>query len=272
MTSAAEMPAPAAPVVALEGTWVHLGGRAVVRDVDLRADPGGWTTVIGPNGAGKTTVLRAAAGLVPVSAGSVTVAGRPVESYGVRERARLLAVMPQHPTIPPRMRVVDYVLLGRTAHLGHGLRPTGEDVAAVARIMAAVGLDGFGSRRVDQLSGGERQRAVVARAMAQEAGILLLDEPTTSLDIGHQQEVLETVDELRRAHGLTVVATMHDLGLAAQYSERLTLLVGGEVRCAGTPGEVLTEARLSEAYSAELDVVQDAGEIIVIPRRRRRHG
>ncbi len=263
---------PAPPEVLLRAVSVELGGRAVVRDVDLAAPAGSWTTVIGPNGAGKTTVIRAAAGLVPVSAGSVTVAGRPVSSYAVRERARLVAVMPQNPIIPPRMRVVDYILLGRTSHLGHGLRPTLEDVEVVAATMAAVGLDGYGGRRVDQLSGGERQRVVVARAMAQQAPVLLLDEPTTSLDIGHQQEVLETVDELRREHRLTVVATMHDLGLAAQYSEQLTLLVDGQVRAAGVPAEVLTEHRLEEAYHAELDVVDDAGEIIVIPRRRRPHG
>ena len=251
------------------GIRVTLGRREVLAGVDLVAPPGQWTTVIGPNGAGKTTLFRVIAGLQPADTGTVRVFDEDAADLGVRERARRMALMPQNPTIPPAIRVVDYVLLGRTPHLGTGLKAGPGDVDVVHRTLEAVGLTSFADRRVDQLSGGERQRVVIARALAQEAPVLLLDEPTTALDVGHQQDVLETVDRVRSEFGVTVVATMHDLGLAAQYSDTLTLLVDGEVVSHGAPVDVLDPTALSVAYGADLDVTIDDGQVLVVPRRRR---
>lgn len=255
------------PGVKVRGLCVDLGGTRIVDDVDFDAAGGGWTTVIGPNGAGKTTLLRAIAGLIPSESGSVQLAGEDLSAMSVRQRARMVAVMPQTPVIPPRMHVVDYILLGRTPHLGHGMHATREDLDVVRATMADIGLDSFAGRRLDQLSGGERQSVIIARAIAQQAKLLLLDEPTTSLDIGRQQEVLELVDRLRAQQGLTVVATIHDLGLAAQYSDHLHLLVDGRVVATGTPEEVLVPELLSEVYRADLEVIHRNGEIVVIPRR-----
>lgn len=254
----------------VRGLCASLGGVGVLHDVDLTATSGSWSTVIGPNGAGKTTALRVVAGLVQPTAGRIEVQGQPGADLSVRQRARLVAVMPQHPLIPPGVRVIDYVLLGRTAHLDAGLRTDSTDLEVAEAAMASVDLTDFAGRRVDQLSGGERQRVVIARVLAQQASVLLLDEPTTSLDIGHQQEVLETIDHIRRTTGVTVVATMHDLGLAAQYSERIALLVEGRVSADGTPAEVLDSQVLSDAFGADLEVTDDGGDIIVVPRRKRR--
>lgn len=256
--------------VRIEDLRVRFGDASVLGGVSMEAPVGAWTAIIGPNGAGKTTLLRVLAGLQSADSGRVTVLGDDAADLSVRGRARRLAMMPQTPLIPPRMRVVDYVLLGRTPHLAAGLRPAAQDVEIVGQTLAAVGLEPFADRRVDQVSGGERQRVVIARALAQETPVLLLDEPTTALDVGHQQEVLETVDRIRRETGVTVVATMHDLGLAAQYADHMVLLLDGQVAAAGDPIDVLDAERLSAAYGADLDVTIDDGEIIVVPRRRRR--
>ncbi|MEO6121052.1 MAG: ABC transporter ATP-binding protein, partial [Acidimicrobiales bacterium] len=182
------MTAPGA-AVDCRGVTVRLGERAVVDGVSLQVDAGDWVTVVGPNGAGKTTLLRAVAGVARFE-GAITIAGQPVESLSARARARLLAVMPQDPLIPPALRVVDYALLGRTAHI----RPFGvespADLAVVHDVLDHLELGPLAGRAMGTLSGGERQRAVLARALAQEAPLLLLDEPTTALDIGRQQEVL----------------------------------------------------------------------------------
>ncbi|MEM7287186.1 MAG: ABC transporter ATP-binding protein [Actinomycetota bacterium] len=251
------------------GVEVRLGTHQALRGVDVSVPTGSWTSIIGPNGAGKTTLLRVIAGLQRQEAGHVRILDEDAAGIGVRGRAQRMALMPQTPNIPPRMRVIDYVLLGRTPHLGAGLKTGPRDLEVVERTLAAVDLESFAGRRVDQLSGGERQRVVIARALAQEAPILLLDEPTTALDVGHQQDVLETVDRVRSELGVTVLATMHDLGLAAQYSDTMTLLVDGAVVSRGAPRAVLDPKTLSAAYGADLDVTDDDGQLIVVPRRRR---
>src|SRR5262249_11116945 len=154
-----------------------------------------------------------------------------------RQRARLLATVPQQPTVPPGMSVLDYVLLGRTPYIRPLGRESTSDIGVVERVLGRLDLDGFAARPLETLSGGERQRAFLARALAQGASILLLDEPTSALDIGHQQAVLNLVDELRAEAGLTVLATMHDLSLAGEYADRLVLLAGGRVVATGTPSQ-----------------------------------
>ena len=250
----------------LHGVTVHLGGRAVVDGVDLEIGEREWVGLIGPNGAGKTTLLRAVAGLVPFS-GRIDLGGRPASELRRSEISRLLAVVPQEPSTPPWMTVGEYVLMGRTPHLGPLAREGRSDRVAAERALARLDLRGFGDRRLGTLSGGEKQRAVVARALAQEARIVLLDEPTAALDIGHQQQALELLDTLRGESELTLVAAMHDLTLAAQYAERMVLLDAGRIVADGPPEAVLTQEAVATHYGASVDVVSVGGRTAVIPRR-----
>ena len=247
---------------------VELGGRAVVDAVDVAVADGEWLALIGPNGAGKTTLLRAIARLVAF-AGEIAVGGRPVGELSRAELSRMLALVPQEPSIPPWMTVAEYVLLGRTPHLGPLAKEGARDRDAAARALARLDLLPFAERRLGTLSGGEKQRVVVARALAQEARIVLLDEPTAALDIGHQQQALELLDGLRAESGLTLVAAMHDLTLAAQYADRMVLLDAGRVVADGAPVDVLTEAAIAQHYGAAIDVVPVGDRLAIVPRRAR---
>jgi iron complex transport system ATP-binding protein len=250
----------------LRGVTVELGGRAVVDRVDATVADGEWVALIGPNGAGKTTLLRALARLVPF-AGEIELDGRPLVELGRGELARLVAVVPQEPSTPPWMTVAEYVLLGRTPHLGPLAKEGARDRDAAARALARLDLLPFVGRRLGTLSGGEKQRVVVARALAQEAAIVLLDEPTAALDIGHQQQALDLLDGLRAESGLTLVSAMHDLTLAAQYADRMVMLDAGRVVAEGTPTDVLTAAVIARHYGAAIDVVPVGDRIAVVPRR-----
>ena len=246
---------------------VRLGGRPVVDRVGLEVAEGEWLALIGPNGAGKTTLLRAVAGLVPF-AGSVELFGTPAQALGRGALARLVALVPQEPSTPPWMTVAEYVLMGRTPHLGVLAREGRGDREAAARALARLDLLGYEERRLGTLSGGEKQRVVVARALAQEARVVLLDEPTAALDIGHQQQALELLDSLRAESGLTLLAAMHDLTLAAQYADRMVLLDQGRVVLDGVPVEVLSEGAIARHYGATIDVVPVGDRLAVVPRRR----
>jgi iron complex transport system ATP-binding protein len=256
--------------IELRGVTVRLGGRPVVDGVDADVAHGEWVAVIGPNGAGKTTMLRAIARLVSF-AGEIVLGGRPLSELTRTELARLVAVVPQDPSTPPWMTVAEFVLLGRIPHLGPLAKEGMRDREAAARALARLDLLEFTERPLGTLSGGEKQRVVVARALAQEAPIVLLDEPTAALDIGHQQQALELLDGLRAESGLTLVAAMHDLTLAAQYADRMLLLDTGRVVADGAPVDVLTEAAIATHYGAEIDVVRVGDRLGVIPRRTGRH-
>jgi iron complex transport system ATP-binding protein len=255
-------------VIDVRDVTVELGGRAVVDAVDVAVADGEWLALIGPNGAGKTTLLRAIARLVPF-AGEIVLDGRAVGELSRPELARLIAVVPQEPSTPPWMTAAEYVLLGRTPHLGPLAKEGARDRNAAARALARLDLLPFADRRLGTLSGGEKQRVVVARALAQEARIVLLDEPTAALDIGHQQQALELLDGLRAESGLTLVAAMHDLTLAAQYADRMVLLDAGRVVADGAPVDVLTEAAIAQHYGAAIDVVPVGDRLAVVPRRTR---
>ena len=252
--------------IALDGVTVTLGGRAVVRSVTAQVEPGEWVALIGPNGAGKTSLLRAVAGLLPCE-GTVRLDGVPLAELGRRERAQRLALVPQEPRTPPWLTVAEYVLMGRTPYLRPLAREGEGDREAAARALARLELEELAERTLGTLSGGERQRVVVARALAQEAAIVLLDEPTASLDIGHQQQALDLLDTLRATEGLTLVAAMHDLTLAAQYADRVLLLDAGRVVADGAPAEVLTEEALAEHYGARVRVVTLDDGLAVLPAR-----
>jgi iron complex transport system ATP-binding protein len=253
----------------VEDIRVSLDGAEVVKGVGLELDEGEWLGLIGPNGAGKTTVLRAVAGLVPY-AGSIRIAGDEASGLRRRELARRVAVVPQIPVIPPDTSVLEYVVLGRTPHLGYSGSPGVRDVTAARSALARLDAAHLVDRRLGSLSGGERQRAVLARAVAQDARLLLLDEPTSALDVGAQQQVLELVASLRVDRGLTVLSAMHDLTHAGQYADRLVLMDGGREVAEGTPKEVLTEQLVARHYGAEVRVIVDAETgIAVVPLRPR---
>jgi iron complex transport system ATP-binding protein len=252
--------------VEIRDVGVNLDGNEIVRGVSLSVASGEWVTVIGPNGAGKSTLLRAIAGLVRFR-GGIELFGQASEALSRRQRARLVAMVPQDPVVPPGMVVLDYVLLGRTPYIPPLGRESAADLVAVDEALTRLDLTRFAGRRLESLSGGERQRVFLARALAQGAALLLLDEPTTALDIGHQQEVVELVDRLRRDSPLTVLATMHDLSIAGEFADRMVLLANGRVIAAGPPREVLTERLLAEHYRARVRVIEGDHGPLVVPVR-----
>jgi iron complex transport system ATP-binding protein len=246
---------------------VRYGRRTVVAGFTDTVRSGEWLGLIGPNGAGKSSLLRAIVGVV-ASTGDVLVDGSPLSARSRSRRAALVAYVPQAPEMPDDMHVFEYVLLGRAPYIGYFGTESRQDRRMVDNVLQRLELDDLAARRLDAISGGERQRVAIARALATEAPILLLDEPTSSLDIGHQQQALELVARLRRDHGLTVISAMHDLTLAGLYSDRLTLLFEGNVVATGTAEQVLHAETLAEFYGVRVTVHREPdGTIVVIPRR-----
>ncbi len=246
---------------------VRYGKRTVVHEFSATVKPGDWLCLIGPNGAGKSSILRAITGLASHS-GDVSVDGSPLKLRSPRRRAELVAYVPQSPSLPAEMSAFDYVLLGRNPYISYFGTETAHDRSMVANVLGRLDMLDFADRGLGSLSGGEQQRLVIARALAQEAPILLLDEPTSSLDIGHQQQALELVDRLRHEHGLTVISAMHDLTLAGLYADRLALLHEGHMVMSGTAAQVLRAETLAEFYGVSVSVHHEPdGTVVVVPRR-----
>ncbi len=257
----------------LEGLSVTYGRRSAsarpaLAPFDGEVASGEWVGVIGPNGAGKSSLLRAVAGLVR-HGGSASVDRRRLDELSHRERSQLVAYVPQSPIVPDDMPVGEYVLLGRTPYVSYFGSISAADRRITEDVIERLRLGEFAGRLLGELSGGERQRVVLARALAQQAPILLLDEPTSALDIGHQQQALELVTELRETMEITVVSALHDLTLAGTYTDRLVMLHDGEVVASGPAQEVLTADRLGEVYHVcvRVAVDPDDGTVIVVPRR-----
>ena len=250
-------------------TVSYNGIDAVVGFNDL-LHSGEWLCLIGPNGAGKSSVLRAAAGLVPYT-GSVAINQTEIPAASARWRAQHIAYVPQAPVIPTDMSVYEYVLLGRNPYINYFASETSHDRDVIDRVLDRLDLVQFAARKLGTLSGGEVQRLVIARALAQEAPVLLLDEPTSALDIGHQQQALELVDSLRREQGLTIISAMHDLTLAGLYADRLVLMHEGHRVAEGTAKQVLRSETLAEFYGVSARVHHEAdGTVVVIPQRSSR--
>lgn len=251
----------------LRDVSVSYNATRAVEGLSLQAPAGTWLCLVGPNGAGKTTVLRSIAGLVAFE-GVISLDDAEVAGLGRRRLARAIAFVPQRPMIPDGTSVSEYVMLGRTPHISYLGSEGSHDRQVVRRVMERLELTGFASRMLSSLSGGEIQRAVLARALAQEASVLLLDEPTSALDVGRAQEVLELVDELRKEDGLTVVSAMHDLTLAGHFPERLVMFDRGRAVAVGSAAEVLTEETIHRFYRATVRVLEEpGGGIAVIPTR-----
>ncbi len=230
---------------------VSIGNTSILSGVDVMIPEGQWLGVIGPNGAGKSTLLRVLAGRQAHS-GNVRINGN--SGLGRKRRSHLIAYLEQSPLVPAGMFVADYVMLGRTPHLSRFGSERDVDHEVVIDVLGRLDLRDLAGRRLDTLSGGERQRVLIGRALAQEAPIVLLDEPTTSLDLGHQQEVLELLDELRSTKNLTLVSSMHDLTLAGQYPDVLMLIDRGRVVAHGPAEEVLTPELIVGHYRARVEV------------------
>jgi iron complex transport system ATP-binding protein len=257
------------PLIVTVGLRVSFGTRVALDDVSVSVPAGEWMAVIGPNGAGKTTMLRAIAGLTG-SDGVILLDGQPARRLGHRRLARLIAYVPQHPVLPPEMTGLDYVMLGRTPHLGYFAVETEADRRICLDLLDRMALTDMAGRRLATMSGGEAQRLVLARALAQQAPILLLDEPTSALDLGRRIDALELVDELRRERSLTVLSAIHDLTLAGQFADRLVLLSDGRVAADGKPAAVLRDDLLSETFGAGVGVLRTgSGELAVISHRQR---
>jgi iron complex transport system ATP-binding protein len=246
---------------------VSFGDTRVLEGVSTEVEPGDWLALIGPNGAGKSTLLRAIGGALG-HGGSILIGDDSPADLGPRELARRVAFVPQRPTVPVGLTVTDYVLLGRTPYVSWFGFESATDMQVVGQLLDQLDLAHLAERDLHALSGGEFQRAVLARALAQQAPIMLLDEPTSALDIGHGQQVLELIDELRHEHDLTIVMAMHDLTTVAQYADRLLLLAEGRSVASGRPADVLTTERVAEHYGATVRVLPlEDGAVAVVPLR-----
>ncbi|ADU51413.1 ABC transporter related protein [Thermaerobacter marianensis DSM 12885] len=243
---------------ALEVRGVRVGYAAdpVLDGVTLEVHRGEWLAVAGPNGSGKTTLLRALTGFLEPWGGAVYLEGTALSAWRPSQRARRMAVAGVEPGPVTGLTVAEYVALGRTPHLqGMWSWEGPRDREVVARALAWVGLDPLADRPLETLSAGQRQKAVLARALAQEPVVLLLDEPTSHLDLRHQVEIMDLLDGLRRGLGLTLVAVLHDLNLAALYCQRLVLLQDGRVAAAGEPAQVIRADVLRRVYGCPVLVV-----------------
>lgn len=246
---------------------VKYGDRSILKGIDLDVPAGCILGIIGPNGAGKTTLIRALSGVLPLEAGSVQVQGRRLDTLAPAERARLVAVVPQARNLPPAFTGWELVLLGRTPHLNWLGQTSPKDEERVRQALERACALELADRRIGELSGGEQQRLLLARALAQEAPLLLLDEPTTHLDLQYQIGLLDRVRELAQKDGLTVVVALHDLNLVSRYTDRVALLVSGELRAAGTPDDVLQPDLLAQVYHLPLQVLHNtaSGRPVIVP-------
>jgi iron complex transport system ATP-binding protein len=243
------------------------GDHTVIRELDLPVPPGLITAIVGPNACGKSTLLRSMSRLLAPRAGQVLLDGKSVHRMPARELARTLGLLPQSPIAPEGITVADLVGRGRHPHHGLFTRWSSADDVAVASALDATQTAGLADRPVDELSGGQRQRVWIAMALAQQTDLLLLDEPTTFLDVSHQIEVLDLLTDLNRTRGTTIVMVLHDLNLAARYSDHLIAIADGGIRAAGEPVEVLTEDVVRDVFGIDSRVIPDpvSGKPLMLP-------
>jgi iron complex transport system ATP-binding protein len=262
MTTAASTPR-----LQTQAVTVGYGEEPVVRDLDLTIADGRVTTIVGPNGCGKSTLLRTMARLLKPTGGAVLLDGEPVQGTATREVARRMALLPQSPIAPEGLLVRDLVGRGRHPHQRWFSQWSPADEAIVESALAMTDTSDLRDRALDQLSGGQRQRAWIAMTLAQDTEIMLLDEPTTYLDLAHQVEVLDLVARLNRERGRTVVMVLHDLNLAARYADHVVALKAGRVVAEGAPADVVTEEMVADVFGMDCRVVPDpvSGTPLVVP-------
>ena len=251
----------------VEDLTLGYGERTVIEGLDFEPSAGGITSIVGANASGKSTLLRSMARLLTPREGQVLLDGQQIHRMPAKQLARTLGLLPQSPITPEGITVADLVGRGRHPHQGLFSRWSTADDEAVAAALDATLTADLAERPVDELSGGQRQRVWVAMALAQGTDLLLLDEPTTFLDVSHQVEVLDLLTDLNRARGITVVMVLHDLNLAARYSDQLVMIAGGVVAATGAPAEVLTEQRVADVFGLRSRVITDpvSGTPLMVP-------
>ncbi|WP_041527688.1 ABC transporter ATP-binding protein [Paracoccus aminophilus] len=253
-----------------QGLSAGYGQRPIIEALDLSLPPGQITAIVGANACGKSTLLRALSRLLPPLAGAALLDGRSIYKTPAKELARKLGLLPQTPVAPEGITVADLVSRGRHPHQGLLARWSQRDDEAVAEALRVTQTLELAERAVDELSGGQRQRVWIAMALAQETDLLLLDEPTTFLDINHQVEVLDLLVDLNRARGTTIVMVLHDLNLAARYADHLIALRAGRLHVAGPPEIVLTEDNMRAVFGLEARIITDptSGRPMMLPLGR----
>ena len=250
-----------------EGISLGYGDRRIVEQLDVAIPPGSFTVIVGANACGKSTLLRGLARLLTPTAGSVLLDGKAIHSMPTKQVAMRLGVLPQTPVAPDAITVADLVGRGRYPHQGWFRHWSAEDDTAVAEALAATDTLDLAARQVDELSGGQRQRVWIAMALAQRTELLLLDEPTTFLDINHQVEVLDLLTDLVRRDGRTVVAVLHDLNLASRYADHLVAMRGGKIVAEGAPIDVVTPEIIRDVFGMAAEVAPDpiSGTPMIVP-------
>jgi iron complex transport system ATP-binding protein len=258
------------PVPALDAESISFGYRSdlVLRDVSCSIHPGEFVGVIGPNGSGKSTLLRILSGVMSPNSGTVRLDGIPIREIPRRDVAKSIAVVPQETTFTFAFSALEVVLMGRSPHLGRFTLEGVSDLDMAREVMESTDTWHLRDRKMDELSGGEKQRVVISRALAQEPSILLLDEPTTALDIRHQVDIYRLLNRLHAEAGHTVMLVLHDLNLAAKVCDRLILLHEGQVQMDGTPNQVIRSELLSDVYETDLRVEIDSHSgtpVVIVP-------
>ncbi|WP_442915348.1 ABC transporter ATP-binding protein [Marinobacter sp. OP 3.4] len=262
----------AAHHLVVEDLSAGYGERTILDGLDLDIAPGRITSIVGANACGKSTLLRTLSRLLAPSRGQVLLDGKSVHRIPTRELARTLGLLPQSPVAPEGITVADLVSRGRHPHHGLMSRWNSHDDEAIANALEVTGIIDLADREVDELSGGQRQRVWIAMALAQETDLLLLDEPTTFLDVSHQVEVLDLLTDLNQHRGITIVMVLHDLNLAARYSDHLVAMKGGGLYAHGQPGDVLNEEAILSVFGLRSRVIADpiSGRPMMLPIGRHR--
>ena len=251
-------------LIEIRNVSLQYGSSDVVRDVSVQIEEGEFFVIIGPNGAGKTTLLKSITGLHHLTAGEILLRQKSVTKYSRKELARSLAMVPQHINAEFPFTVAETVIMGRYPHLGLLAVEGKRDLEIAEQAMAFTEVLHLADRRLGQLSGGERQRVIIARAICQQSKVLLLDEPTASLDPAHQLRIMDLMERLRQQEQITIIMVSHDLNLASAYADRLLLLNEGRVTALGTPNEVLSGDTLEQSYGCRLHV--DEHPLLGTPR------
>ena len=256
-------------MLSIEKLAFSYGDKIVIDGFDLEVRPGELVGIVGPNGTGKSTLLRLISGVLKADSGVIRLNGRDQAGLKAKERALLVSVVPQNPRMPLGFRVIDLVLMGRNAHLSLLQWESRRDTEVAREALELTDTLDLADRVIDSLSGGERQRVIIAMALAQESPIMLLDEPTSNLDLSHQTGVMDLVTTVQRRREGVVVVAMHDLTLAAQYCDRLVMLSNGRIHAEGRPQDVLTVENISGVYGAEVAVIPhpEGGSPVVLPIR-----